>query len=218
MKNKLSLLALSIVFLTSCKKNEEKEIIQPEIVTTEITATDCKYAIDSTQTTVNWTAFKTSEKIGVNGKFDIVEVTGIVSDSSIVKALSSIKFNIKTSSTNTNNPERDQKIINFFFGKMAKTEAITGHLKTVSGDNTSGKCVAQLRINEIDNDVNLDYTFANDTITLKGTMDVTKWNGNKALDAINNACKALHTGADGKSVTWPNVDVEIKSAIKKECK
>lgn len=217
MKKITSLVILATLFLTSCKKAETTETVVNETPETENLFTDCSYSIDSTKATVNWTAFKTSEKIGVGGQFDDVQVLGVSKGASISDALFNLKFNIKTASTNTNNADRDQKIITFFFGNMSKPEVISGYIKSTEGNNANGKCIASLRLNEIEKEVPLDYVFVNDTITLTGTMDVLDWNASKGLSAINNACKALHTGADGKSVTWPNVDLKIKTVVIKNC-
>jgi len=166
---------------------------------------------------VKWTAFKTSAKKGVGGKFTSVNVTGGDKSTKIVDVLKTVKFNINTSSTNTGDEGRDAKIVKHFFGTMDATDLIVGQVKSAEGTNEAGTCIMFLTLNGTEKEVTLDYKVVDATITLTGGINVNDWNGSDALAALNEVCKDLHKGEDGKSVTWPDVDLMIETTLKKDC-
>ncbi len=47
-------------------------------------------------------------------------------------------------------------------------------------------------------------------------LDVLLWNGEEALKTLNKECYELHTGTDGISKLWPDVDVVLKIPVKLE--
>ena len=63
---------------------------------------------------LQWTAFKTPKKAAVNVKFDKYLITS-ANEKSILDAISSAQFTVDVSSVNSGNPERDKKIVKFFF-------------------------------------------------------------------------------------------------------
>jgi len=64
---------------------------------------------------VNWTAYKFTERAGVSGVFDEIIIKDKMYGTSIKDILHSLKFEIPVTSINSNNPERDQKLVNSFF-------------------------------------------------------------------------------------------------------
>lgn len=132
---------------------------------------------------LKWTAFKTPKKIGVSGTFDDIKIKGN-------------HFNINPSTVNTNNPERDAKLVKFFFHQLATT-SFKGEIGKIKGEHV------EIQIN------GKSYSFSvekeGSKTRLKGSIDIIKdLNGNKALKLINEACFDLHQGK-----TWSNVDIEI---------
>lgn len=222
MKKTLSLLAVvTALSITSCKK--EKEQSKEETTSNEtpdlFESTKCTYALDTLQTTVQWTAFKTSAKIGVGGKFDTVSIIDQDSTAtSVADLLNGLAFSIQTSSTNTNNPDRDKKIIGSFFGSMVITNEITGAITTASGKDNAGTCTALLTLNGQEKEVPLNYAVEDNKIKLTGAIDVTNFNAQGPLAALNDVCTDLHKGDDGKSILWPNVDLNISVPITADCK
>lgn len=206
-------MVISSAFLYSCAGGDQK---------TEESSADaepiCFYAFDNTiPTIVKWTAFKTTAKVGVGGAFDQVNVTAGEKSTRITEVLQGIKFSIPTNSTNTNNPERDTKIIESFFGTMEGTDLIIGQVNSVDGDDVSGFCTVFLTMNNIENEVRLDYFVSENKVILKGEIDVLNWNGSASITALNEVCKDLHKGEDGVTKTWSVVELYIESSLKKEC-
>lgn len=212
-KTFLSLMVISSAILYSCAGGEQKTE-EPAVIAEPI----CFYEFDKTATTtVKWTAFKTTEKKAVGGAFAQVNVTAGEKSTKITDVLQTIKFTIPTSSTNTENPDRDAKIVESFFGTMESTDLIIGQVKLAEGDNVAGKCTVFLTMNNIEKEVVLDYTVAENIVSLKGEIDLVNWSGDAAIAALNKVCKDLHKGEDGVTKLWSVVELNIESALKKEC-
>ncbi|MBV6484811.1 MAG: hypothetical protein KFKLKKLM_01327 [Flavobacteriales bacterium] len=202
---------ITTVFITSCGNNNASK-------TEETTGNTCFYEYEDTNTvSLKWTAFKTSEKVGVSGTFNSIFVTGGEKSTKLPEVLQEIKFSIQTNSTNTTNPDRDSKIVNSFFGAMLNTDLIIGQVKNVDGNNESGKCSFLITLNDIEKEVVFDYTVNENVVKLTGELDLNQFDGKTAIESLNKVCEDLHKGADGVSVLWPNVGIEIEVALSKRC-
>jgi len=209
----LPLAVITVFTIASCGGDE---IIKE--TPTENAEEICFYSYDNTTgTQVRWTAFKTTDKVGVGGQFDQVNVTAGDKSTKITDVLETVVFNIPTSSTNTVNEDRDSKIVKSFFGVLDATDIILGQVKSAEGDNTSGTCTFYLTINNVEKEVVLNYTVENAIIKLTGEIDLINWGAENAVASLNEICGILHTGADGVSKTWPNVELAIETTLKKEC-
>lgn len=207
----LPIAIISMFIISSCK-DQSSETANKSV------EQSCFYAYDATAgTQVRWKAFKTSDKVGVDGEFNKVNVTAGEKSTKITDVLQTIKFNIPTSSINTTNEERDVKIVKSFFNAMDATDLIIGHVKNAEGNNTSGTCTFYLTINKVEKEVILNYTVEDAMIKLIGEIDLTNFNAEKAITSLNDACKDLHKGTDGVSKTWPTVELSIETNLKKVC-
>lgn len=207
----LSIALLSSIFISSCSDNQSSK-------TEESTENICFYEYEKSNTiSLKWTAFKTSEKVGVSGTFNSILVTGGEKSTKLPEVLQAIKFTIPTNTTNTTNPDRDSKIVNSFFGAMLNTDLIIGQVHSVDGDNEKGKCSFYLTLNGMEKEVILDYTVTDNVVKLVGELDLNLWEGKEAIASLNKVCEDLHKGADGVSVLWPNVGIEIEVALSKRC-
>lgn len=205
---------LATVLMSSCGGNETTENTE---TTPEVTEEICFYNYAQGSAAVRWTAFKTNDKIAVGGQFNTVNVTVGEKSTKITDILETIKFNIPTKSTNTSNEERDAKIVASFFGAMEATDIILGQVKSAEGDNISGTCIFYLTLNNVEKEVELNYSVANDVIKLTGSIDLLDFNGEAAITSLNEVCKDLHIGTDGISKTWNNVKLEIEASLNKDC-
>ena len=170
-----------------------------------------------TATAVKWFAFKFTEKTEVGGKFDSFEVSSKKEGKSPKEVLEALVFSIATKSVNTTNPDRDTKIVDSFFGKLSKTEKITGKVISLEGDDKSGKAKVSIMMNEVTKDAELDYSIDESKISLTGTIDVAEWKGMPAIEALNKVCSDLHKGKDGLSKLWSEVRIEVTSSLAKNC-
>jgi len=205
--SKSILFFLPILFITSCNTSEKK---RKRDDATKVKVETQQYNIDTSGTTLEWTAYKFTEKLGVSGTFDRFELNLKNETGSIEALLENTEMTIITSSVNSGNEIRDPKVRASFF-KVLHTDTIFGKIL----DAEDGMGALELRMNGIANDVAYTYSLNHDTLFLTTNLDVPLWNGQEALDSLNKECYELHTGTDGISKLWPDVDVILKLPIKK---
>ena len=197
---KISLLILGLAFVTftSCKKEEKTET--PTETKEEVK--DLTIVNDSTK--VKWTGFKTTDKVAVNGIFKEIELKNVKTGNTPEEVLEGVAFSIPVSSLFSNDPTgtRDPKLIDVFFGTMKNTELLSGILNF--RDN---QLFMTLSMNDVTKQVPLEYTFENNLLSMKTTLNLNDFGGETALAAISKACFDLHKGADGVSKTWETVDI-----------
>jgi hypothetical protein len=210
MKNTLVLLVSASIFFgfTSCKSDstEKREKLEPPTQA-------CFYSYNEGATKFQWTAFKTTEKVGVSGTFNKIKVKSDASDDPMV-ALKSMSFKMKTPSVETNNEGRNEKIVKHFF-ETINTPVITG--KVLSINEKTGECTIEVVMNSIAVEVPGDYSFVDNTFTFESFVDVASWDALSGITALNTVCKDLHTGADGISQLWPEVQLSFKTKLKSDC-
>lgn len=192
------------LFVFSCNTSDKK----PSTNTT--TQKTYNYAIDTSGIKVLWTAYKFTDKVGVSGRFDRVLFFADKNAPTIEALLKSAKISIGTKSVNSYNAIRDPKLRQKFF-KIFNTDTIKGQIVEV--DDKKG--LLSLQMNRINNLTSYNYNYKNDTLTISTHLDLTKWNGQIALDSLNKECFDLHKGIDGISKLWPDVAVKIKLPIKR---
>lgn len=216
MKNYMnySFILLSALFFVACGNGEQKET-ETEKMPDE--APKCNYTYNASQTQFTWTAYKFTERAGVAGTFDSLRISTKENAAGIQELLHGARFVIPVKSINSNNADRDMKIQKFFFGSMNATTELRGMVIEAEGDNESGSVQMMLTMNELEGPVEMRYLLTGDTLILEGMMDVNAWNGQAGIERLNKECKQLHTGADGVSVLWPEIKLELRSILSKTC-
>lgn len=206
-KLQLGILAICIGF-ASC--GEEKK------VDTTNKGGDVKYQIDAESISLDWTAYKTTAKVGVKGEFGKVNVTASELSDIKEKAINNVSFSVPVSSLFTNDKTRDWKLINLFFGVMDNTEFLSGTFHSHEANMEDGKGVMDLTMNGKTCDLPYTYEMKGDSMFISTTLNVMEWNGQEAMDSLNKACYDLHKGADGLSKTWSEVDINASVVIAKK--
>ncbi len=198
---------LVLVFGTSsCGRNKENSTEKSE-------KTKCYYTYDKTLSTLEWTAFKYTEKSPVKGTFNNFNIYGGIKSENAKQLLESLNFSINTNTVETQNPDRNSKIASLFF-KTIHTEKINGKVKSL-GKN--GVATIQLTMNKITQDIKGKYLLEDGNFSFKATIDVLSWNASEGIKRLNEACKDLHTGADGKSKLWNEVEIAFTTKLVLEC-
>lgn len=192
---------------TSCKGDATEETDVAEIA-----APACFYSYNEGTTKFEWTAFKTMAKVGVAGGFNEIEVTSEGSDDPMI-VLKSLAFTMKTASVETNNDDRNGKVAKHFF-ETINTSEITGNVVDINEDGT---CVIKVTMNDLSVDVKGDYTFVDNKFTFDTMIDVASWDGVPGITALNTICKDLHTGEDGVSKLWSEVQLAFSTTLKSDC-
>lgn len=176
--------------------------------------TKTKYAYQRAFTTLTWTAYKTSAKIGVSGSFDEFNITPGKETGSPTELMNQLSFSIPVSTTNSGNEERDPKIIESFFGVMMNTENITGTFTEINGNDSAGSVKINISMNDVSNDVVGNYSVNGNEVKILANLNLLDWKADSSLTALNEVCSDLHKGEDGTSKLWPDVAIEITSKLK----
>ena len=209
--NKIHFFLASVLlwFTVSCGSQSSEKKSSDTTPTEE----KCTYSLKTDELRVAWKAYKFTEKVGVNGRFDSIS-TKLTNESadSPDKLLEGLTLIIKTNGLNSDNEDRDNKIKTQFFGNI-KGEEMVGSIKKI----TDEKIVIALTINEIEKEVSLDYEITDTEITANGQINVNDWEGQAGITALNKVCEELHQGTDGKSVLHPDVKMSVSVPILKNC-
>jgi len=211
-----SFILFGALFIASCGNADPKQgdtDKEPKTVEPVV----CSYSYDAAQTQFTWTAYKFTERAGVAGTFDSLQISSVENASSLEELLKGARFIIPVSSINSKNEDRDMKIQKFFFGSMNATTQLRGMVQEAEGDDESGSIQLMLTMNELEGPVDMRYLMSGDTLILEGMMDVNAWNGQAGITRLNKECEQLHTGTDGVSILWPEVKLEFRSILTKTC-
>jgi len=203
-------IALSTLML-SCTTETETNEVEEQVDEIEI----CNFTYQPETTVINWTAFKTTAKKGVSGKFDEFEVL-VPNDGNefMIQSLNSATITIPVSSVNSDNPERDKKIDSLFFGAMNQTEIISVLVKSI----TEESAIVEITMNGKSVDYEGEIIVENETVKFNATINLDDFEAQPAVESLNTACKDLHTGDDGVSKLWSEVDIAVETTLKQNCK
>ncbi|NOT80157.1 MAG: YceI family protein [Bacteriovoracaceae bacterium] len=173
-------------------------------------AATCKYHYNNDASKVSWVAFKTPKKVGVNVAFDKITITPKkLSAKRIEDLVEGSTFTIDTTTVNSKNPERDEKLKNFFFTSKGKPVLINGKVLSFK-DNL---LEVELKINDSKKNIIMKTSIADKNFSAIGSIDVLDFALSENLGLINEACKELHEGK-----TWSDVEIKIESAFEQKCK
>jgi len=215
----LSILITISLFLFSCAREKTGS---GDATDTSVDAKNCTYSVQPAFTTVNWTAYKTTARVGVGGTFTDLSITPGKEEGSVTEIMTNLSFGLDIASTSTKDTSRDRKIRQYFFGTMAgwlpeEERLISGTINTVQGVDTGGIARITLRMNDLENEVDAKYRLEGNKLILETSVLVDDWDASSSIDSLNSVCEDLHKGEDGVSKLWPDVDVRIESVLKKNC-
>lgn len=135
-------------------------------------------------------------------------VSSLTEASTVKEMAESFGFTIPVNSIETQDESRNAKIIEFFFGAMSTTE-LTGRILKLNDD---GSAELEVKMHGITDVVKGTYEIADNNFSFKATMDVSKWDANKAIATLNEACGANHT-ENGVTKLWPEVDLSFTTKL-----
>lgn len=208
---KKNIIALGLLSAVAFSCTESTESHTEEVVEqTEV----CTYAYDASSTTVGWTAFKFTEKKGVSGVFDQVDVLIAQNSEDMLQTLSGASFTIPIESVNSENSDRDVKLQNSFFGTMEATEVISGIVKSIDAE----KALVEISMNGVSKEYEGTVVVEGEKVNFTTTIDMVDFEAQSSVDSLNIVCGDLHTGEDGVSKLWSEVDISVETTLVKECK
>jgi polyisoprenoid-binding protein YceI len=163
---------------------------------------------------VTWKAYKTLGKIGVGGKFTSVNYTPTALEGKNFKELFvGSKVVIDTRKIDSGNPDRDVKLVQFFFNKMSGGK-IEGTIQTIKADPyTKGKprtgiITVSITMNGKTLSIPMSYRYEKEQFDATGTIDLADFNALPALSSINKSCFELHKGK-----TWRDVTIGFHTTV-----
>ena len=200
-----------LVFLTSFVALS----LSPESLAAE--ASDCTVQI--TDAKPSWTAYKTTDKAAVNGTFNDYQFTTVEPAASLSDALAGLNMSINPASVESNNAPRNATIVSKYFALFENPTAIRGKVLSVNGNDESGTIGMQITMNGVSKDLDFSYTVADDgELQASVSADMFDFALNGPWSSLHEACKALHTGADGVAKTWTEVMLKVTANVAKVCK
>ncbi|MGB5321346.1 YceI family protein [Lutimonas sp.] len=192
-----SLIIVLSITIFSCE-NEKKQ--------KEKSVAESSYSIDAEKSSVQWTGYKTTDKVAVNGTFKEIRILEMNSGSTAAASIEGLEFEIPVSSIYSKDTIRDGKLMRLFFGVMENTLSLKGKFSVKDASNGN----IALSMNGLTKELPFTYDMSKDTILINATMDLNIWETQNALASIHEACLELHTGADGVSKTWDEVGISAK--------
>lgn len=208
MKNRNLIVLGLLPIMFACGGSEEETTTEEEVVQEEV----CTYSYDESSTILTWTAFKLTEKVGVDGSFDEINVVAQESED-MFGVLSGATFDIPVASVNSQDPVRDPKIRDAFFGSMDATASITGEIISIDANTSKVSITMNGNTVEYDGEVSVE----DETITMKTTINILDFDGQKSIDAIGEVCEEKHTGEDGVNKFWEDVNIAVQTKLIKNC-
>ncbi|QFZ55321.1 hypothetical protein FEZ18_11140 [Oceanihabitans sp. IOP_32] len=202
-----------LFLLSSCKDSVEKT--SNKISVKNQVSKSKPYNLDTLGLSVEWTAYKFTNKVAVQGSFDSCTFEAKSTSGTVEKILNKSTLSIPTASVNSKHPIRDFKLFHCFFEAFNTSEIVGTILKAKEGEG-----VFRLKMNSISKRIPFTYSILNDTISkhnmirLFTNINLIDFKGEEALTMLNTDCYELYKGEDGVSKLWPDVDVVIKIPIK----
>lgn len=193
----LSLILIISISFFSCEKEKKQE---------QKTVVERAYSIDANQSTVQWTAYKTTDKLPVKGTFNKINIKNSNSGLTAAASLEGLEFEIPVSSIYSKDSIRDGKLNKFFFAVMENTMSLKGSFSVK--DQSNGQIA--ISMNGLTKQLPFTYQMSKDTIVISATMDLNNWQTESAIESLHQACLELHTGPDGISKTWDEVAISAK--------
>ena len=208
MKPFLKFTSLLLLPLLLCSCNNSENNSSASWVQENEISENKEYTIDDFELSIEWTAYRFTDRIGVSGTFNNYSINKKNTSGSIEDVLNNLQLSIPTESIDTENAIRDFKISTYFF-KIFNTSTITGTVLNAS----EGQGDIKLKMNNISYKTPYTYSLENDTIILITHLDLNKWKGEEALASLHKEYDELHDITDDTSKLWAGVDVVVRLPV-----
>ncbi len=210
-------LTLCLTTLVACKNDSKPTNTESKEGSTTQTSKNCKYGVKTDEVQLNWTAYKTTKRVGVKGTFNDIQIKTANNTPDVSTLIRATAFMINAGTVNSKNEDRDVKLVKFFFEKMLGDNKITGSVKSVDGNDTAGNGMISLQMNGVSKETPFTYTVEEKMLTLTSEINTDLWNGQAAIESINKACEEKHKGEDGVSKTWADVSISVTVPLVVTC-
>lgn len=174
----------------------------------------CTYEFDVENSKVEGTGYKFTEKTGVTGQFGGVKLNKSEKKEKAEDLLNGLEVTVDLMTLDSGNALRDRNLRETLFAGILGDSVAKVSVTKVE----KNKIEADLKINEKSQKITFDYKMDKETMTATGKFDAVKFALGDQMAALKKRCGSLHTGSDGKSVTWTEFALSVKAKLKKVCK
>ena len=185
-----------------------KKFMIAAVAAATLVSADCSYT-KSGDVSVNWTAFKTPMKKGVNGTFKSVVYKGTAKAKTLTELFKGAQVMIQTNNVDSGNAGRDAKLVQFFFNQM---DGQMLEARILDMDETMKIVLVEVMMNGKGLNVPMAYRYEKGLFSAEGVIDLGDFKALDALTSINRACYDLH---DGK--TWQDVNIGFVLKVEERC-
>jgi polyisoprenoid-binding protein YceI len=170
------------------------------------------YKINHENTTIEWEAYKFTERKGVKGAFGQIKTTPEKEIGSLEEIITGTTFEVDVNSINSGDSTRDPKIIAHFFGSMMNTDKIMGKITSYSQtSDTEADVTVDITMNDKTVSVPSKIQLTDKNIKLTTSLKMGEWDAISSVDSLNTICNDLHKGEDGLSKLWPDVSITVNT-------
>lgn len=165
--------------------------------------------IDTSKVQTQWTAYKTADKVAVNGTFKDIKYKFGKNTSSIASTLEGATATIDPMKVDLGDPTKNKNVKDFFFSQF-KNGGIKVTFKDVMEGKNQGTILASVNMNGKTLKVPMEYTITDNTFNATGILDILEFtNLNNAFKKLATGCHELHEG-----MTWSQVKINFSAPIK----
>ena len=175
---------------------------------------DCNYEFDLKNSVIQGTGYKFTEKTGVSGHFSSFKLSKNEKKENIKELLKDLVVTVDLTTLDSGNPVRDKNMRETLFAGLSRDSSAIISVKKV----TDKTIETHLKINDRTQKVIFDYSIKDEVLTAQGRFDALEYAFGKQIEKLKKRCGLLHTGKDGKSVTWTDFALEVTAKIIKTCR
>lgn len=174
---------------------------------------DCTYRFDPDNSVIQGTGYKFTKKMGVNGVFTGFKLNKNKKKKSISKLLEGLVVTVDLRTLDSGDSMRDKNIMETLFSGFSG-----GPVVRVSVEKVTDKTIeTRLKMNNKSQKLIFNYKIKTGVLNAKGRFDILEYALGKQVGKFKKRCGFLHTGKDGKSVTWTDFDLSVTAKIIKTC-
>ncbi len=187
-----------------------KRLLMTLLATAGLLQAECCLEM-ATPVKVEWTAYKTPKKIGVDGGFLATVYHGKKEAADLKGLLLHSRVQLEVNNVDTKDPFRDAKLVQFFFNMM-QGAVIEADVVSIEGDDMKGTLVVNIAMNNRAIDVPLAYSVDSGRFRARGVLNLLDFNAEEPLKMLTLNCYAPHEGK-----TWEDVTVGFSFDLAKRC-
>jgi len=178
------------------------------------TVETCSFEFDVDNSKVEGTGYKYTEKTGVTAKFTGLKLHKVEKKPSIKELMKNVILTVDLMTLDSGNSLRDKNMRETLFSGILGDSVVVVTVKEVGNK----KIDTEFKINEKTQSVSFEYSIKGDSVVAKGKFGLLKFAMGDQIAALKKRCGSLHTGSDGKSVTWSEFALTLNAKFKKVCK